>query len=93
MVHEKINHEFMHYHLSNAIKVHNSYILPLKIAVLSCAHQWNTNPFSMHINHDEINMEDRTYLWSISSICPSTMLDPPKDRSTKIENSFSLSCM
>lgn len=50
MVHEKINHEFMHYHLRNAIKVHNSYLLPLKIAVrsiillnkislLSCAHQ------------------------------------------------------
>lgn len=104
MVHEKINHEFMHYHLRNAIKVHNSYLLPLKIAVrsiillnkislLSCAHQWNINPFSMHINHDEINMEDKTYLWSMSSICPSTMLDPPKDRSTKIENSFSLSCM
>ena len=40
-----------------------------------------------------ISEKVRPHLWSISSICPSAILDPPTDRSTKTENSVLLSSM
>lgn len=39
------------------------------------------------------NDKGMTNLWSSSSNCPSTMLDPPTDLSTKIENSVLSSFM
>lgn len=59
--------------------------------------QWEID-FSFHyvVSYASINIykhADMIYLWSISSICPSDKLDPPTERSTKTENSFSLSFM
>lgn len=48
----------------------------------------NSSIISFYLTH---HLKNNTYLWTISSICPSCKLDPPIDRSTKTENSVLLS--
>lgn len=48
----------------------------------------NFSIISIYLKH---HVKNNTYLWTISSICPSCKLDPPIDLSTKTENSVLLS--